>query len=415
MKRREFLMSSASSSLALLLTGLPAPGRWGRIFAAAARPHHLVVFRFEGGWDVTSGPDGFLRPQGVDEQDLHLDYREDELLRHGEICWGPGFAPLRPWLDRTAVINGLLMSHSNVDHPANMDYMASGDPDRKQADFSVDVADLHRHLLGVIAQYNARSLDRIVPVTKISSLRDLNPESLNEDLLPGGGDTAFARSLQKLRSERGRLIDFKRDLAAIGSVSDSSEREALSVAAAFRNGLSSVAEIRSAGNLDTHGGHVGTHKAELSRGATRLATFLRAFQATPADDGVSGESLLDRTLFLAISEFSRTPGLNSGGGKDHNPLTNSALLIGHGVAGGRVWGQSRVMSRTASGRGISLHVGTMLDHDGRPAKTRDEALSGGFEFVRPGNVLATALEILKIPGVPGVNPTLTPAIRRLIR
>jgi hypothetical protein len=53
--------------------------------------------------------------------------------------------------------------------------------------------------------------------------------------------------------------------------------------------------------------------------------------------GPGGGSLLDETTIVVFSEMGRTPLLNPGGGKDHWTWT-SALVIGAGVAGGRVVG-----------------------------------------------------------------------------
>jgi uncharacterized protein (DUF1501 family) len=47
--------------------------------------------------------------------------------------------------------------------------------------------------------------------------------------------------------------------------------------------------------------------------------------------------MLDDTVIAVISEMGRTPQLNSGGGKDHWPVTSS-MVIGPGIAGGRAYG-----------------------------------------------------------------------------
>ena len=53
--------------------------------------------------------------------------------------------------------------------------------------------------------------------------------------------------------------------------------------------------------------------------------------------GAGGGTLLDETVVAVVSEMGRTPKLNGEGGKDHWPVT-SALVLGAGVAGGRVLG-----------------------------------------------------------------------------
>lgn len=56
-----------------------------------------------------------------------------------------------------------------------------------------------------------------------------------------------------------------------------------------------------------------------------------------ARSGEAGGSLLDETTVVVFSEMGRTPALTALGGKDHWTFT-SALLLGSGVAGGRVIG-----------------------------------------------------------------------------
>jgi len=56
-------------------------------------------------------------------------------------------------------------------------------------------------------------------------------------------------------------------------------------------------------------------------------------------DTLKGEQIWDETIVVVISEMTRTPLINSDGGKDHWPNT-SALLMGGGLDGGRVLGGS---------------------------------------------------------------------------
>ena len=54
---------------------------------------------------------------------------------------------------------------------------------------------------------------------------------------------------------------------------------------------------------------------------------------------VSGESWFAHTTIVGFSEFSRTPLLNTRGGRDH-ALTNACFLLGGNVRGGQVIGAS---------------------------------------------------------------------------
>jgi hypothetical protein len=55
--------------------------------------------------------------------------------------------------------------------------------------------------------------------------------------------------------------------------------------------------------------------------------------------GVEDSGLLDDTLIVVLSEMGRTPNMNAAGGKDHWPTT-TALLIGGGLQGNRVIGET---------------------------------------------------------------------------
>lgn len=68
---------------------------------------------------------------------------------------------------------------------------------------------------------------------------------------------------------------------------------------------------------------------ELDRGLTALVEDLKA----------SGH--FDKTLIVMMGEFGRTPGtLNAQGGRDHHKDAQSAVMMGGGVAGGRIVGET---------------------------------------------------------------------------
>jgi len=66
-----------------------------------------------------------------------------------------------------------------------------------------------------------------------------------------------------------------------------------------------------------------------------LAQLMSRLEALPDPSGAG--SLADVTTVLVMSEMGRTPVQNATGGKDHWPYT-SLMVIGPGVAGGRVLG-----------------------------------------------------------------------------
>lgn len=85
---------------------------------------------------------------------------------------------------------------------------------------------------------------------------------------------------------------------------------------------------------DSHTQNDGNQSAAFENLFDALSTLVGTLESTP---GEGGGTLLDQTTVLVLSEMGRTPVLNPSAGKDHWPYT-SAMVLGAGVAGGRVLG-----------------------------------------------------------------------------
>ncbi|MDP2309505.1 MAG: DUF1501 domain-containing protein [Pseudomonadota bacterium] len=85
---------------------------------------------------------------------------------------------------------------------------------------------------------------------------------------------------------------------------------------------------------DTHLGNDLHQSDNFERLFVHLLDLVARLEATP---GESGGTLADETVLVILSEMGRAPLENLAGGKDHWPCT-SLLLVGPGVAGGRVIG-----------------------------------------------------------------------------
>ncbi len=83
---------------------------------------------------------------------------------------------------------------------------------------------------------------------------------------------------------------------------------------------------------DTHADNFNLHKNQL------LPSFDRGFSALL--DDLADRQLLDETLVVVLSEFGRTPKINTNAGRDHWAPCNTVLLAGGGVPGGQVYGAS---------------------------------------------------------------------------
>jgi uncharacterized protein (DUF1501 family) len=101
---------------------------------------------------------------------------------------------------------------------------------------------------------------------------------------------------------------------------------------------------------DSHQGNDRQQDPCFENAFAGLSALLDALAAATAP---GGGSLLDRTTVLMLSEMGRTPVLNSSEGKDHWPWT-SALLVGAGIAGGRVLGGT---DAGMAGRGVDPDTG----------------------------------------------------------
>lgn len=130
-----------------------------------------------------------------------------------------------------------------------------------------------------------------------------------------------------------RLIELRAGLGVRGRTLALANQSALAVDA-IAGGIAKAVTIDSRLNFDTHDNitdQAGLHDT-LYAGVTLLADTLSGRAGSKA-----GSTMLDETVVVVMSEFSRTPKLNADLGKDHWPVT-SALVFGGGVNGGRAFG-----------------------------------------------------------------------------
>ncbi|MBK7829792.1 DUF1501 domain-containing protein [Nannocystis sp.] len=126
---------------------------------------------------------------------------------------------------------------------------------------------------------------------------------------------------------------------------------------ALARGLCHSVQIET-GEWDTHTDNArqGPLHDDFFAGLTQLVTALAARPGS-----AQGSKLLDETTIVVVSELGRTPRFNGDKGKDHWPVT-SALLIGSGVAGGRVVGAT---TDALAGVDIDFNTGAP-DPKGKP-------------------------------------------------
>ena len=105
---------------------------------------------------------------------------------------------------------------------------------------------------------------------------------------------------------------------------------------ALESGMSKTVMMDPLLDFDTHRGN-GEQTVLQDVLFAGLDSLLQGLAARPGQR--SGGTLLDETVVVVASELSRTPKMNAYGGKDHWPYC-SVLLLGAGVRGGRVLGQT---------------------------------------------------------------------------
>jgi hypothetical protein len=140
------------------------------------------------------------------------------------------------------------------------------------------------------------------------------------------------RAARETKEELGGLL-FQDELVSLpGGLGDQQQmqRQAQLALSAFASGLSVCASVM-LGGFDTHG----DHDRSQSRQLWKLLGGVDFIVSYAAQKG-----LTERLVVVVTSDFARGPqynGDNDGSGKDHWPVS-SALVLGPGIAGGRVIG-----------------------------------------------------------------------------
>jgi hypothetical protein len=138
---------------------------------------------------------------------------------------------------------------------------------------------------------------------------------------------------------------------------NSSAARAALVATALKKGVSQCVSINIAGGLDTHFGTQLTQANNQRSGWNALADLIADLRES-AHPG--GGTFLDHTTVVVFSEFSRTPLINSSGGRDHH-ITNSCAIVGRGVKHNFVFGASGNVGMSA---GVVNHNTGLADPKG---------------------------------------------------
>ena len=90
--------------------------------------------------------------------------------------------------------------------------------------------------------------------------------------------------------------------------------------------------------IEINNGGWDTHVDNFTKLDDKLKELDDALSALVTD--LEADGLLDSTLITLTTDFGRTPRINVNSGRDHHPQCYSALMIGGGIKGGMVLGES---------------------------------------------------------------------------
>jgi len=391
MKRRDFLLGTGAAGLA----ALSLRGQRASATEPARRPpRRLVLVYVTGGWDTTYALDPKEAPVSVPAGAV-------QRFAGLDIFTDASRPSVTSYFERHADISTIVrgIATDGIFHHECQRRMATGKRDDGEPDLGAMVAhDVGNDLpipyliLGDVAYtgpYTA-SCARVGTTNQIVELlgdptRDpaADPVAATEDALLRRYADA---SIERARATRGaigynrrRVDDFADALARgdrlrqlrdrFGKRGDSQllANQIPLALDALQQDLSHAVMLTTREQWDTHSDNFtqGERHESLFANLTALVDELRRRPGRAA-----GTRMIDDTVVLVFSEFSRTP--NLGGepgheGKDHWPIT-SAAIIGAGVRGGQVFGAT-----TATMGGVLVDLAT-----GQPSPTGLQPLYSNF-------------------------------------
>jgi hypothetical protein len=158
--------------------------------------------------------------------------------------------------------------------------------------------------------------------------------------------TTLARALRLMRSDKAKAFDLSQEPAASRAVYGDNN---------FGRGCLLARRLVEAGVpfVEVYLSNWDGHFKQEAANAHALLPLLDAGMAGLMGD-LKDRGLLDNTLVIWMGEFSRTPRINSQGGRDHYAKAWSTVLAGGGVKGGQLIGQTDKEGATVEERPISV-------------------------------------------------------------
>ena len=364
MNRREFF--ELTGCLGIAATTLPGLAK-AQTPTSYDGPLFLSV-HCGGGWDPTS----FSDPKGrqTEDEPNPMNYYMMESIMAPTMGEGAANSPHRwaPMGENAAfferfwskllVINGVDTSTNN--HMSGTRHVNSGVLDEGHPCLSSMVAAVHGGglPLGFITNGGYDVTRGVVPRTRVGNLDALRqisfPNRIDEEsnyvhddtfsIVKGYQQERLQRKMDTLRlprlrrtierfkgvhSSENELSRLETYLPELNNFQTSLGRQGAVALAGYRAGVTISANLTT-GGFDTHG----NHDQNQTNALDRLSVGLRELW-----DQVEAAGLEEKVVIFVSSDFGRTPGYNSGNGKDHWPIT-SMMLMGGGIRGNRVIGHT---------------------------------------------------------------------------
>lgn len=412
MNRRDFLKKSI-----LATAGSHAASGMGlawitsfanQVLAAERNDINFVLIRVPGAMDNILGLSPWMTPSSYDQHDLFLGYEPAQLnfnLEGTQITLGPSAKSIEKFAKEMAIIRGIVVGSNDLGHPFAIQHMASGWEQESAPYWTANISAYRRAsekflVTNSVVPFGATKPTSLLLTQTLQSENGFErSESLKGlDLIKKPSEAI--KNFRRLMSDSERSRRYQEALAAFPD--RRSENFAL---AALYSGISNVAQIDIIENsqLDTHLQHFDVHPSSQAARWNRIAGFL---------DGLKKFGLLEKTLVLVTTEFTRTPGLNDNGGKDHNYNDNSVALFGYGINGGSAVGDRSLVTRSKDFADAYM-VGKFVDFN--PARRaqpnrvfeadlsdqikaaregKEVTLPEGIGLIRPRDVWATVVAIL---------------------
>ncbi len=394
--RRKILKQLGLTTLGLTFGQMPL-----NVFSNAAinrKTKFFILLTADGGLDVTLSMDPQEHEASrTDQDDMFIEYKPDEILKVGDIYLAPGAEAMKSFGQDILILNGISMVR-DAGHESNLRYLQSGNGSGLLPNMTLHSEEMNPSLLGVLMSGKFDMAGRSAAVTELSGLSaSLVQNRLSVPEITGILEPETAVTMGRLDA---MAADVVREYSEIKALLPSASDQLRALLVSFKAGLARSASLNLSSfgnslNFDTHSNHEGTHLRNQKELFTRLSGVLTALRAIPYETG----SLFDVTSLMVVSEFSRTPFRNKANGKDHNPFTNSAMLIGPDFQTGKVVGQSHLYSRSErSGSGATaLHTALPMDF-----KTGEiiRAPQAGASLIYPEHLVKTMLSVLDVPVPP---------------